>query len=447
MRGPGELPDGDWFRRMADNGALVFFALRVQPDIAFEFINDAIEAQIGVPAAEALSDAETVLSRIDPRHAQRLAEALAVAPGNETVIEMVWQHRAGGETASKIRFCSRQREDGSVILEGTAHDVTQLHEATAELRQSERRHRLLAENAWEVVWTMAMDTTITYVSPAVEQVRGFTPEEAMKESLAEALTPESAVVALGYFQQLFEAMEKGEALPIFHSELDFYRKDKSVMSADLQVIPHVDENGEIIELLGVSRDISERKKADADLRRSEARYRLLAENAWDVVWTMDMDARITYVSPSIQRVLGIPAEQAMFATLRETLTPQSEASVLDYFRRLWAAIESGTEPPALRDEHEYRRHDGSTMIGELQIVPSVDADGRVVEILGVTRDISERKAFEAELTPTGGDRCAYRGLEPATRRGAVRGRIGRRPRDGPAADLAHARHGPLQVDE
>lgn len=391
------VPDGDWFRRMADNSALVFFVLRVQPDVAFEFINDAVEAQIGVPAAEAIADAETVLGRIDPIHAERLAETLALMPDNETVVELIWRHRAGRETASRIRLRSRLREDGSVVLEGTARDVTQLHETTAELRQSERRHRLMAENAWEVIWTMAMDTTITYVSPAVEQVRGFTPEEAMSESLAEALTPESLVVALGYFQQLFEAKEKGEELPIFHGELDFYRKDGSVMAADLQVIPHVDENGEIIELLGVSRDISERKRVEAELRRSEERYRLLAENAWEIVWTAELSGTATYCSSGVERLRGFSVDEVMKQSLDDIYAAESAASIRAYFGRLRAAVRDGTEPPALREEHEQYRADGSIMISETQVIPHVDDDGEVVEIIGVTRDISDRKQFEEEL--------------------------------------------------
>ena len=71
--------------------------------------------------------------------------------------------------------------------------------------------------------------------------------------------------------------------------------------------------------------------------------------------------------------------------------------MLDYFRRLWAAIENGTEPPVLRDEHEYRRSDGPPSSASCRSCRTVDADGRVVEVLGVTRDISQRKAFEAEL--------------------------------------------------
>lgn len=391
------LPDAEWFSRMADGNGLVFFLLRVQPDVAFEFINNAVEGQIGVSAAEALSDAQSVLGRIDPRYAGRLAETLALEPGQEAALEMVWRHRNGRDTASRLRVTSRRRDDGSVVLEGTGRDVTRLREAELELQQSEERHRLLAENAWEVIWTMAMDTTITYVSPAVERHRGLTPEEAMRESLAEALTPESAAAALGYFHQIFQAKDTGAELPTFRGELDFYRKDGSVMSADLQVIPHVDAHGELIELLGVSRDISERKQVEAELRKSEERSRLMAENAWEIIWTADATGTVTYVSPSVEEVRGITVEQAMRQSLDEIYPPDSAASILDYFVTLHAAIRDGTRPPAFRAEIEMYRSDGTTMVGETQVIPHLDENGTIVEIIGVTRDVSERKAFESEL--------------------------------------------------
>ena len=390
-------PDAEWFRQMANGSAVVFFIMRVQPDIAFEFITDAVESQLGCTVAEGLADPAAVLSLVDPEYSDQLAMLLSLTPGNETTSEMTWRHRDGRPLYARAWVRSRRREDGSVILEGSIRDVTRLHEAESGLRLSEQRHRLLAENAWEVIWTMAMDTTITYVSPAVERVRGLTPEEAMSQSLVEALTPESVQIALGYFQQLFDAAEKGSELPVFHGELDFYRKDKSVMSADLQVIPHLDDNGQIIELLGVSRDISERKKVEAELRQSEERARLMAENAWEIIWTAAPDGTATYVNAAIERVRGITIEQAMDQPLEEIYAPSSADSIRTYFRELHAAIHNGDEPPVYREEHEQYRADGSIMVSETQVVPHLDQDGRLVEIIGVTRDISERKRFEAEL--------------------------------------------------
>jgi diguanylate cyclase (GGDEF)-like protein/PAS domain S-box-containing protein len=97
-------------------------------------------------------------------------------------------------------------------------------------------------------------------------------------------------------------------------------------------------------------------------------------------------------------VRGITPEEAMQQTTNEIHPPESALRNIDYFQRLYDAIEAGTKPPIFLGEQEYYRKDGSIMTGDLQIIPHTDADGKVVEILGVTRDISERKMLEAELT-------------------------------------------------
>jgi len=268
MDGATGAPDGEWFRRLSDRSALVYFILRVQPDVAFEFVNGAIETQIGVSPAEGLADASAVLTWIDPEHVDRLAEGMALAPGNDAVLELAWRHRDDGRPVySRVCYESLRREDGSVVLEGTVRDITRLRETEADLRQSEERHRLLAQNAWDVIWTMALDTTITYVSPAVERVRGFTPEEAMIQPLDEIHPPESADSVRAYFERLFAAIAAGTDPPVFHGELEYYRKDGSIMTGELQVIPHVDADGQVVQILGVTRDISERRRFEAELRR------------------------------------------------------------------------------------------------------------------------------------------------------------------------------------
>lgn len=142
----------------------------------------------------------------------------------------------------------------------------------------------------------------------------------------------------------------------------------------------------------------ERDRALADLAASEQRHRLLAENAWDVIWTMGLDGTITYVSPSVQRMRGITAEEAMAQAPDEIHPPESLARVGAYYQALFQAIAAGTELPTFHAEQEYYRKDGSIMHGELDVIPQVDAAGNVVQILGVTRDISDRKRLESELS-------------------------------------------------
>lgn len=137
------------------------------------------------------------------------------------------------------------------------------------LRQSEERHRLLAEHANDVVWTMSPLGEITYESPAVEAMRGITPEEAMKQSVDQIHPPESQAISLGYFESLAARLEQGLPPEEFHGELEYYRKDGSTVWTEVQVIPHLDPDGSLIEILGVSRDISVRRRQEKELEEAK----------------------------------------------------------------------------------------------------------------------------------------------------------------------------------
>jgi diguanylate cyclase (GGDEF)-like protein/PAS domain S-box-containing protein len=148
-----------------------------------------------------------------------------------------------------------------------ARDVTQLHAVEAELQQSEERYRLIVENAWDVVWTTAVDGTVTYVSPTIERLRGVTVEETMTQSLDQFYPPDSADSIRKYFRRVLDAAENGTELPPFRLEHEFFHKNGSRIAAEMQVIPHLDEDGRVLEILGVTRDITERKVFEAELRR------------------------------------------------------------------------------------------------------------------------------------------------------------------------------------
>lgn len=260
-------PDASWFVEMARGSRIVFFVMRLQPDIAYEYVSDAIYDSMGIPAAEILADPEALHSRLSEDSAEALAAAFSTAPGEQISVELKWSHRDGRPVHSRCWAQTRQRPDGSVILEGTVSAITELRGIQAELQRSEERYRLLAENAWEVIWTMAMDGTITYVSPAVQRMRGFTPEEAVRQTLDEINPPESAARVADYYRRVFTAIESGTEPPVFRGEQEYYRKDGSIMTGELQVIPHIDSDGQVVELLGVTRDISDRKMFEAELTR------------------------------------------------------------------------------------------------------------------------------------------------------------------------------------
>jgi diguanylate cyclase (GGDEF)-like protein/PAS domain S-box-containing protein len=166
--------------------------------------------------------------------------------------------------ASPFRRADGQREGVVATLRTIDAQVA----AERELRLSEERHRLLADNAMDVIWTMAPDGTITYVSPAVESVRGLTAAEAMVQPIEEIHPPASLAVSRGYFVQLFEDLQAGRPLPSFRSELEYFCCDGSTVWMDVIALPLLDDQGQFVELLGVSRDITERKRTALELQRA-----------------------------------------------------------------------------------------------------------------------------------------------------------------------------------
>ena len=157
------------------------------------------------------------------------------------------------------------------------------------------------------------------------------------------------------------------------------------------------DDGTAVRMLGFIQDITEEVSLRQALAESEQRYRLLAENAWDVIWTMELDGSISYVSPAVERVRGLTPAEAAVQPPEEMQPMESRAKGAEYYARLFEAIANGTELPTFHGEQEYYRKDGSIMYGELDVIPQVDADGNALRILGVTRDISERRAYEEKL--------------------------------------------------
>jgi PAS domain S-box-containing protein len=144
-------------------------------------------------------------------------------------------------------------------------------------------------------------------------------------------------------------------------------------------------------------DITERREAEDKVRISETRLRLLTENARDVVWTMAPGGAVTYISAAIEKVRGYTPQEAMQQTLEETLMPGSIPSVLEYLGKLHADIQARRPPENFRGEQEYRCKDGSTYWADVLVYPVLDADGGLIELVGVSRDLSERKRYEASL--------------------------------------------------
>jgi PAS domain S-box-containing protein len=146
--------------------------------------------------------------------------------------------------------------------------------------------------------------------------------------------------------------------------------------------------------------IIQHRRDDQALEESEKRYRLLADNVADVIWTMDINQRISYMSPSVESMFGYTAEEATDGmTMKDFLTLESYQTVLNVVAKELAEVrlpQDNSPEPRILELEIIRKDRGMTWI-KAAVSFVRDKEGHVSKVLGVLRDITQRKRLEEQL--------------------------------------------------
>jgi len=306
-----------------------------------------------------------------------------------------------GKTGKWLFFTAAPLFDEQGAVWGTVttiQDVTDLKRIETELKDREARYRLLAENATDLIWTADLQMRLTYMSPSVERLLGYTAEEAMAMPLQSFLPSSSYQQALSV---LNDELSKVTAVPIGRTtmlELQIHRKDGTAIWTETNATWLRHDDGRISGILGVTRDIAERKKIEDELRKSEEKFRLLTENVNDVIWIRDLDLKVTYVSRAVEKIMGYTPEEEMTHTTDQIMTPESYQRISQMLAEAMAREKAGevVQEPYIIDV-EVICKDGSTRWLEVSMNWLRNAEGRAEGIIGISRDVSERKQVELEL--------------------------------------------------
>ena len=146
-------------------------------------------------------------------------------------------------------------------------------------------------------------------------------------------------------------------------------------------------------------EISARHEMEHIVQRSEERYRMLAEQSSDVIWTLDLaTSRFTYVSPSVQRLRGYTADEVMAQPMEQSLTPASQEKVRQILAASLERLANGDESARYATtEIEQPHKNGGVVCTEVVTTLLLDDDGQPYAVHGITRDIAERKAAQLRL--------------------------------------------------
>jgi PAS domain S-box-containing protein len=163
--------------------------------------------------------------------------------------------------------------------------------------------------------------------------------------------------------------------------------------------PIKDQAGTVCQVVLTHRDITQVTEATTALQASEERYRLVSENGSDIIWLFDLAAnRFAFLSPSVEKLLGYPLEEARALTLLDALTPEALRLVGEVMPRRLAAFAAGDDAVRTQShELEQIRKDGTRVWTEVVTTLVADEQRQVTHLQGVTRDISGRKQAEAAL--------------------------------------------------
>ncbi|MEZ4832539.1 MAG: PAS domain S-box protein [Caldilineaceae bacterium] len=271
------------------------------------------------------------------------------------------------------------------------------HERSERLRQeSEVRYRLLADNLSDVLWILNLETgQWDYISPSVERLRGFTLEEVMKHRIEDVIPPESYTTVDALLNHRVAQAEQGvDDGRTDVNELALRHKDGSAIWTESATRLVRNEAGQLT-LLGISRDISERKRIEDALRESEDKFRRLAEDAPIAIF-IQIDGRFVYVNASCVALFGADsAEQLLGEELVTRYHPDFRQIVTERTRLV-------NQEKQTLDVMEMKilRVDGTVADIEAHAVPFVfnEKPGG----LSFLQDITERKqanrtAFELAL--------------------------------------------------
>ena len=298
--------------------------------------------------------------------------------------------RKDGTTATYELSVSlvRNAEGNPVGFRQTSRDVTQRKKSEEALRQSEEKYRTILESMAEGYFEVDLAGNFTFVNDAECRNLGYSKkEELIGINNRQYTDKENAKKLFQSFNQVYKTRESAKGLVY-----EFIRKDGMKAFNELSVSLVRDSEGKPVGFQGMARDITDRKKTEDALKRSEERYRNVLENIEDGYYEVDLAINFILLNDSTCRIFGYPKEELLGMNPRQYSDQENAKKLSEIFNRVYE-----TGEPASGYDYEIIRKNGTKKTLQSSVSLIKDSSGKPVGFRGIARDITDRKLAEEVL--------------------------------------------------
>ncbi|MCC7569203.1 MAG: PAS domain S-box protein, partial [Candidatus Methanofastidiosa archaeon] len=287
-------------------------------------------------------------------------------------------------------------------------DITGRKRVEKALHESEEKYRLITEHTGDNITVLDLSLNVVYTSPSIVRIRGYGVEEALNQSLDDILTPASQERVRAFFsvQMELEAARGADPGRSFTLEIEEYHKDGSVIPVEATLSFMRNAEGTPVGIVVVSRDISERKRAERALQESRQQLSDIIDNLPDATLAIDASGRIIFWNRAIEKMTGVPASEMLGKGGHAYTVPfygEAREQLMDLLFY---------EREDIASRYPYLVWEGDSLVAEVfcsalnggkgawviaKASPLRDASGALVGAIESIRDVSSQKRAEQEL--------------------------------------------------
>lgn len=382
------------FSRVFQSKLLIVSISRL-PDTCLIDINETFERILGYRKDEVIGKTAFDLGLFPPSVTAGTFESMVAKEKRISILESPYFTKSG-EQRTGLLTAEIVKIQGETCLLTIALDITDKKKIEQALSQREVQLQAITHNLPGVVYQVYArpngETGLYYVSDRSRILFDI---------------PDDPAIALDVFQKRITAKDFPVFIKTFKEARDSltpwsfdgcFQKENGqevwfrILSIPIKTDNEILFNGMILDITEQKLLEIEREKAQEAMRQSEIKYRMLAENAADVIWTMDLSQKLNYVSPSAERMHGWPQADWLNMRMEDYITPASMQQILGLMKaELDRVSKYGPDPDRIINlEAEMYRFDGSTFQAEVSVRWILDEQGHPTGMIGITRDISER---------------------------------------------------------